>query len=409
MLVILVVLYLFSSVVFGVEIKDIDSHWAKEQIQNALVDGWVSGYEDETFKPDNPVTRAEFLKMLLENANDYLMVVGSTLYPDSYIHTAKMKGLVQDEDPSENLTRMGACKILAKYIDLTDVSKVPNRYQDVEDDEDVLKLINLGVIQGYEDNTFRGEAYVTRAEAVVMLQRALHAKQELSLCREYQLENSTHYTNYEGHEKIGSSFDKISYEIKNQNLYITDEGRYQEAKNEKIKSSIFDVSKACKVIQNMVNEVGYVGVSYYPSELLPNQLIIAYGQNEKRVSNLTNEITITYYQNAFYNLREKSRVDVFSEECYMKISVGKLWQELHEFQNGNYIDKNLLARLEKALEGEFGKKYAKEITNYIAEKIEETFEREDNYEIEVGQKQCGSYRVDYYKPQNANPEFYISK
>ena len=404
-------LCLGSTHVLGANIGDIENHWAKEMIEDAVVDGWVNGYEDETFHPENSVTRIEFLKMLLASSNEYLIVTGGRLYPESYLETAKVRGILLNENPQDILTRNDVCQILSRYIDLTNVKASKKDFKDLEDKDcaEILKLENLGVICGYEDGTFQRDKLVTRAEAVVLVQRAVKAKKERALNTNWVLSQSTRYTNYVGHEKTGSSFDLLSYEIEKGKLFITDEGRYQETNHEELKSDIFEVSKACKVIQNLVSDVGYVGVSYFPSQTSNRELIISYGQNEKRVSNQTNEFWITYFQDSFENLKENSRVDIFSENCYMKISVIYLWQDAHEFQKGNYVDSLLKRRLEKGLEGEFGEQYARQITEYIAQKIEEMFQREDHYDVEIGQKTVGKYQVDYYKKENGIPEFYISK
>ena len=44
--------------------SDIKGHWAKDDIQHAANMSLVKGFEDETFKPDAPVTRIEFLNTL---------------------------------------------------------------------------------------------------------------------------------------------------------------------------------------------------------------------------------------------------------------------------------------------------------------------------------------------------------
>ncbi|WP_242032886.1 family 10 glycosylhydrolase [Oscillatoria sp. FACHB-1406] len=42
------------------QLNDIQNHWAKDCIQQLASDGIISGYSDRTFRPDRPVTRAEF-------------------------------------------------------------------------------------------------------------------------------------------------------------------------------------------------------------------------------------------------------------------------------------------------------------------------------------------------------------
>lgn len=41
---------------------DIDGHWAYEQIKLCHESGYIRGYEDGTFRPDNAITRAEAVK-----------------------------------------------------------------------------------------------------------------------------------------------------------------------------------------------------------------------------------------------------------------------------------------------------------------------------------------------------------
>ena len=59
------------------DFSDIASHWAKNEISAASNNGWINGYPDGTFRPDNKITRAEamtlvnrVLKRLPETAED---------------------------------------------------------------------------------------------------------------------------------------------------------------------------------------------------------------------------------------------------------------------------------------------------------------------------------------------------
>lgn len=59
---------------------DIDSgHWAYEDIANAVARGWITGYEDSTFQPDEFITRAEVITI----ANRALSRVGDTEFIDT--------------------------------------------------------------------------------------------------------------------------------------------------------------------------------------------------------------------------------------------------------------------------------------------------------------------------------------
>ncbi len=41
-----------------------DSHWAKEYIDSAVIKGWLIGYEDGTFRPDQPIKRSEAVTII---------------------------------------------------------------------------------------------------------------------------------------------------------------------------------------------------------------------------------------------------------------------------------------------------------------------------------------------------------
>ena len=67
---------------------DIDSHWAKQYIMRAATLGWIQGYSDHTFKPNQFITRAEsitltnrVLQRLPGSVNDLLP--GMTMFSDN--------------------------------------------------------------------------------------------------------------------------------------------------------------------------------------------------------------------------------------------------------------------------------------------------------------------------------------
>ena len=61
------------------DFSDISGHWAEAEIERAATLGWINGYPDVTFRPDNAITRAEAMTMinrvlqrLPENEDDLL-------------------------------------------------------------------------------------------------------------------------------------------------------------------------------------------------------------------------------------------------------------------------------------------------------------------------------------------------
>ena len=66
--------------------SDIEGHWAIEYINSAAVKGWVKGYPDGTFKPDQYITRAEFVTLvnnvLVRGVNKENILKDARVFPD---------------------------------------------------------------------------------------------------------------------------------------------------------------------------------------------------------------------------------------------------------------------------------------------------------------------------------------
>lgn len=107
---------------------DVDqSFWAYTAIDNLAQMGIINGYPDGTFKPENPVTRAEF---------------------------AKMVGIA---------FRLPAPGVSGGFTDIT--GHWASGYIDAASER--------GFIKGYPDGTFKPENSVTKAEILTILIRAL--------------------------------------------------------------------------------------------------------------------------------------------------------------------------------------------------------------------------------------------
>ena len=65
--ILLICTLLISSMAFAKEFPDVAStHWAHQYISELSDQGVINGYEDGTFRPDKKVTRAEFMKLVVE-------------------------------------------------------------------------------------------------------------------------------------------------------------------------------------------------------------------------------------------------------------------------------------------------------------------------------------------------------
>src|SRR5690606_17284314 len=62
--------------------RDVVRHWARDAIGERIAAGIILGYPDGTFRPDNCVTRAEFVAMLARTAGADLSIPGSSNFSD---------------------------------------------------------------------------------------------------------------------------------------------------------------------------------------------------------------------------------------------------------------------------------------------------------------------------------------
>ncbi len=396
-------LIFISNVVNAVDslFVDINNHWAEENILELAEKGIVSGYLDNTFKPENQITIMEFLKVLVEAGEYKLIRKGNCIYPDFYYETAISKGLIsKDTDVKKNMTRYEMVEIISKFVDISNVKESKNKFKDLSEGNKsiVLKLVNLKVINGYKDKTFRGENDVTRAEAVTVITKVLEAREKIISNTKYDVRVENNLSNYLSDDK---SLIKPFYEIKDDKILIYDLGRYAQLEGYAINSEVIQTDNIKQIIEKFINPNAYVAVLYIPSKYTINELKICYGKDEEKTLCGQYDFAFTYYENDTYQLATKSLNDVFSDNCYMRIDVIDLYDndEINEFKK----DK-LLA----ALKIEFGNN-ASRILNFM---LNESKSYENNIEREkekLKKRSFGNYIVNYYQKENGIPQFYIER
>ncbi|MEC0230676.1 S-layer homology domain-containing protein [Paenibacillus alba] len=107
------------------------AHWAGNLIHKFAAIGVVQGYENGTFEPDGKVTRAEFATLI-------------------------SRVFEIDGKPVRNLTLNDLNKHWAKTV--------------------IEKLANLGILNGYEDSSFKPDATISRAEMVAIVSRIVNMR-----------------------------------------------------------------------------------------------------------------------------------------------------------------------------------------------------------------------------------------
>ena len=184
---------------------DITGHWAEETVLTAMFDKWVDA--STSFRPEDSITRAEFVKIVNRAFGIDTSAVDSSLttefedvecgqwyYAD--VKAAALAGYINGyEDgtfrPNQPITRQEAARIIAKLHNGADVEIVEadvngndvekdtkTKFKDDLDiavwaDESVEYLTDNNIIKGYDGNVFMPQNNIKRAEAVEMMARAV--------------------------------------------------------------------------------------------------------------------------------------------------------------------------------------------------------------------------------------------
>lgn len=169
---------------------DTTTHWACDSIKNMYNRGIVSGYEDGTFRPDNTVTRAEFVKMITDavklaatNTDGISFSdVSDTAWYANCVKLAYANNIVQGYDgmfrPIDNILRQDAAIIIYKTIVGSGIKIDGEKFFDDEADiSDYAKpyvsaMAANGIVNG-SDGCFYPLNTLTRAEAVKLIENML--------------------------------------------------------------------------------------------------------------------------------------------------------------------------------------------------------------------------------------------
>ncbi|MBC8080099.1 MAG: S-layer homology domain-containing protein, partial [Gorillibacterium sp.] len=151
--------------------KDIDKHWARQAIENAVEKKFVSGYADGTFLPNKSGTRAEFTSMLVQalgleveekQANDKWYVPCVTAANQAGITAAdEFKG-----NWNANMTRQEMARMASRAIG--EVNTDPKKW--------MYLVTKAGIMSGYGGGELGVDKTTTRAESVVVIERTLQVK-----------------------------------------------------------------------------------------------------------------------------------------------------------------------------------------------------------------------------------------
>lgn len=168
--------------------SDIPSgHWAEKSIMALYANGTVSGMTENTFAPNDYVTREQFLKMLV-HAMGYTLVTEQSAFEDAdsdawyypYVCTAVKNGIASGISETEfgvggYITReqIAAMCYRAMKLPAADAGVI-EEFADQGDiaeyaGEAALRMRGMGIISGNENGEFLPKNFATRAEAAQII------------------------------------------------------------------------------------------------------------------------------------------------------------------------------------------------------------------------------------------------
>ena len=165
---------------------DISSHWADDAIKVMAGNSYIKGYEDNTYRPDGNITRAEFVSLLSRFLNmrkfsyvggyrdvksgdwfadDLQLITEANLIPEEMIKEGYFS-------PDVPINREEAVYILTHMLK-SRLSKKQEAHINTFNDESeisewakntIYEGVGLGLINGFPDGTFQPQAGITRGE-----------------------------------------------------------------------------------------------------------------------------------------------------------------------------------------------------------------------------------------------------
>ncbi|OGO88598.1 MAG: hypothetical protein A2Y24_06100 [Clostridiales bacterium GWE2_32_10] len=190
-----VFLCMFQSFSYAQQFSDLPyGHWAYDGVSSMSTEGIIAGYPDNTFKPSELVTREQFAKIMVLALKQELNYPGTPSFRDvsktnwsyGYVETAKkyLSGYETGNEnyfkPAESPTRLDVAIALIKALGYenqnhtNDISIFKDYTQIPQEQRKYVAIaVEKNIMKGYEDNTFRPQGKLNRAEAATLIYRLI--------------------------------------------------------------------------------------------------------------------------------------------------------------------------------------------------------------------------------------------
>ena len=165
--------------------------WSYEAVQYLVAKKVISGYEDGSFKPEDKITRAEFIKIITNAFGfEYEQSEGENVFSDAGENDWYYKNLISaynnkivtgDNEkrfnPDNEITRQEMAAIIYRAVVAKNVELGQEKSVNIKDKADiadwaytpVFTLVSGNIVSGYEDGSFMPNKNATREEAAKLI------------------------------------------------------------------------------------------------------------------------------------------------------------------------------------------------------------------------------------------------
>lgn len=174
----------YSNWLNGNYYHDTENSWAKDEIREATAKGYITGTDINSFNPKNNMTRDEFAAVLSRLFSYDTVIANNTVFSDvkesswayNYINTIYSYGIMKGNGayfrPKDYITREEAAVSLYRALD--GYNTFSNKsFSDLSEDRWSKKYIdfcvNLGILNGFPDGSFKPSKEITREEIAKIL------------------------------------------------------------------------------------------------------------------------------------------------------------------------------------------------------------------------------------------------
>ncbi|MBE6680866.1 MAG: hypothetical protein E7600_01095 [Ruminococcaceae bacterium] len=261
---------------YAANLTDIAGHWAESYIEYGVEAGYISGYEDGTFLPDKTVSRAEFSKMInnavkLTSTGDAKAEFADVASKDWFFNEVKKAenaGYISGyEDstfrPNNTVSRQEAAVMLSRIVLPVTERANADSFNDSNlidswAKDSVSMIAAKGYIKGDENKNFNPKGALTRSQAAKLIcefvknENIVNRNQNAVATEDEVVYSETLFTD----DVIIEVEDAIALKVvfKNcrvlGNVYVKTEGAVVELENAKIKNLYVEAEDAFIDVDN---------------------------------------------------------------------------------------------------------------------------------------------------------------